>query len=74
MYSVSGCVSNIESGHKLDIVSFLALGGYRFSVLVCRCMGGECPLDELKMKVKEEKIPTFKFLLYMLIISSVKKA
>lgn len=55
MYSVSGCVSNIESGHKLDIVFFLALGGYRFSVLVCRCMGGERPLDELKMKVKEEK-------------------
>ncbi|XP_010129251.1 PREDICTED: derlin-1, partial [Buceros rhinoceros silvestris] len=34
MYSVSGCVSDIESGDKLDIVFFLALGGYRFGVAV----------------------------------------
>lgn len=62
VYNVSGCVSDIRSGHKLDIVFFLVLAGYRFGVAVCRCVGGECPLGELKRKVK---FPNLQLQLYI---------
>lgn len=83
IYSVSGCVRNIKSGHKPDIVFFLALVSSQcketlnqtrlqcFCMQVCR---GRAPIgwteDESEGRVK---IPAFKFLLYVLVISSVKK-